>query len=289
MASASQIICPNCDAPGGGDFCAACGQARPSSRDYAIGELLQAGFEELTSYDGRIWRTLKALLFEPGELSRAHFDGQRARYLTPFRIFVTFNVLVWLVVPRIQLTGFRLDIARRVALFPEFWERALALRAEFAGVSAAGFAQRIESLGSAEDAAAVLVLIPLLAIGLSVVLAGRGFRFVHHLVFASHTYCIHLLFFVFLVGAVMMNLLRLFKGHPDWSLSAPALAVLRSFWVQHLLVGLPVFAFLHRALQRAYRLEKNAALWRAALIALWSCVCARGFFDITFALVLTFA
>ena len=60
------------------DFSVAeCGQRMPSSRDYSLRELLLAAFEELTSYDGRIFGTARALLLHPGKLTREHFDGRR--------------------------------------------------------------------------------------------------------------------------------------------------------------------------------------------------------------------
>jgi Protein of unknown function (DUF3667) len=35
----------------------------------------------LIAFDGRLWRTLFALVFKPGFLTREYFDGRRRRYV----------------------------------------------------------------------------------------------------------------------------------------------------------------------------------------------------------------
>jgi hypothetical protein len=84
--------CANCQAPLQGPFCSGCGQeARHSAR--SLRTLLHEVFESLTSLDGRVWRTLKALLFRPGLLTNEYLADRRARYLPPFRLYLVISVL----------------------------------------------------------------------------------------------------------------------------------------------------------------------------------------------------
>lgn len=79
--------CRNCGSPLHGEHCHACGQPRKGLlRDVRTiaGELLDSLFD----LDGRLLRTLPALLFRPGFLSRAYIDGHRIRYVSPVRLFV---------------------------------------------------------------------------------------------------------------------------------------------------------------------------------------------------------
>ena len=79
--------CANCGAPLHGHFCHECGQSsdgRHRSILHLIWEALEATFE----LDGRLWRTLPALFFQPGKLARDYIDGRLARHVPPFRTFL---------------------------------------------------------------------------------------------------------------------------------------------------------------------------------------------------------
>ena len=86
-------ICVNCGAQLTGPFCANCGQKRFVESDRKLGHLLHHLLESATDLDSRAWRTLRALLFQPGLLSREYFEGRRARWLSPVSIFFTASVL----------------------------------------------------------------------------------------------------------------------------------------------------------------------------------------------------
>jgi len=45
--------------------------------------------------DGRLWRTLGALLFRPGFLTREYFAGRRRRYIRPARLFLVASLLMF--------------------------------------------------------------------------------------------------------------------------------------------------------------------------------------------------
>ena len=48
---------------------------------------------EFLHLDGKILKTLKLLLFKPGQLTKEFIEGRRARYISPLRIYLTFSVL----------------------------------------------------------------------------------------------------------------------------------------------------------------------------------------------------
>jgi hypothetical protein len=58
---------------------------------------VQEAAEDLTHADSRIWRTLAALLFRPGELTREFLDGRRVRYLPPLRLYLVVSLLFFAV------------------------------------------------------------------------------------------------------------------------------------------------------------------------------------------------
>lgn len=88
--------CQNCGKPLSGEYCSACGQ-RHEPHVHSIGHFASEAFESVTHADSRLWRTIGYLLVRPGFLSREFFDGRRARYLPPFRLYLVISVLFFVV------------------------------------------------------------------------------------------------------------------------------------------------------------------------------------------------
>ena len=91
-------VCRNCGASLAGDFCHACGQSAQSLRQ-PFWALFGEGIETLFALDGRIARTLPSLLLRPGRITRAYLDGQRARFIPPFRLYVVASLLFFVLLP----------------------------------------------------------------------------------------------------------------------------------------------------------------------------------------------
>lgn len=84
--------CLNCGTAVHLNYCANCGQETrlhvPSAREFI--------HEFITHYiavEGKLWRTLKLLLFKPGVLTNEYLAGRRASYIVPLRIFLSFSIL----------------------------------------------------------------------------------------------------------------------------------------------------------------------------------------------------
>lgn len=88
--------CVNCGGTITGAFCANCGQKRFVESDRRLGHLAHQLISSVTDLDGRVWRTLRALLFQPGLLSREYFNGRRARWLSPVTLFFAASVLYFI-------------------------------------------------------------------------------------------------------------------------------------------------------------------------------------------------
>lgn len=78
--------CSDCGAEASGKFCSNCGQPTHVHRSLLhLGEELLHG---VMHFDGRIWRTLPLLAFNPGRLTREWIQGKRTRYVSPLAIFL---------------------------------------------------------------------------------------------------------------------------------------------------------------------------------------------------------
>lgn len=100
----SNSTCANCGAALSGPYCPQCGQ-RASHPDPTIREFLHETSEELFHWEGKIPRTAKALLFQPGRLTLDFLAGRRARWLPPLRVYLLCSLLFFLAGPLSEALG----------------------------------------------------------------------------------------------------------------------------------------------------------------------------------------
>jgi hypothetical protein len=107
------LRCANCGAPVAGRYCGACGQRREPPV-HSLWHFAQLATEDLTHADSRLWRTLAALLFKPGYLTREFLAGRRARYLPPVRLYLVLSVVffIWVSASQSKLQVVQLDSER---------------------------------------------------------------------------------------------------------------------------------------------------------------------------------
>jgi uncharacterized protein DUF3667 len=86
------VRCENCGNEVSQRYCGACGQ-RLEPPVHTLWHFMKVATEDLTHTDSRLWRTLWALLFKPGFLTRQFLDGRRARYLPPVRLYLVLSVV----------------------------------------------------------------------------------------------------------------------------------------------------------------------------------------------------
>ena len=88
----SGLPCANCGTIVEDRFCTSCGQLA-SDFHRPIWDLVMSSLADTFALDGRLWRSLPLLLFRPGRMTRNYLDGQRARYVPPFRMFLLASVI----------------------------------------------------------------------------------------------------------------------------------------------------------------------------------------------------
>lgn len=277
-------VCTNCAATLTGEFCQNCGQKRFVESDRRFGHLLHQFLASATDLDGRIWRSVRALLFQPGLLSREYIEGRRARWISPVSLFLAVSVVYFLApfhggdltlqfsqqvsgrlrvlasTPDETLTGAQRTGPGQAHM--RFTERLIDERVRArdaaeraASNAAAGYSYhdyRVAYDAKADDVSKALVIlhIPFAALALMLVFARQHRYFAEHFVVALH-------FFAFAMIALQIvvqgNALLQLVLPPQWYLPDGVLD-----WIMRTI--LPLYAVL--ALRRAY-----AVSWIKAVAA----------------------
>ena len=91
--------CPTCGAARPDAFCGTCGERRLEPDAWTARRFAREAFAGLTSVDGRLWRSLRWLVFRPGAMTAARLRGERVRLLGPVQLFLVANLFAVLVGP----------------------------------------------------------------------------------------------------------------------------------------------------------------------------------------------
>jgi hypothetical protein len=239
-------VCHNCGAALGGRFCAVCGQkAQPLNQ--TLHDFLHDFTHEMLHVDGRIFRSVRKLLFSPGFLTVEYFEGRRARWISPIRLYLIFSV-IYFAVASLPGGGARVLIN---ASDPEDVDE----------LNRLGFRSEQELQETVRHAQAtwtprvMFVLVPLSAWLVQVACRRTGRNYPQHLYFALHVHAA-----LFAAGAVA---------------AAARLAKPRAF--QYGVVALATLyalAYVVLAFRRAYGGSIRRAIMRAAVvgIAYWAVI-----------------
>ena len=81
-----EAACLNCGTVLVGPHCHGCGQAAHVHR--TLGAFFHDLLHGVFHFEGKIWRTLPMLAWQPGRLTREYIDGRRASYVSPIALFL---------------------------------------------------------------------------------------------------------------------------------------------------------------------------------------------------------
>ena len=106
--------CANCGVQLSGAYCARCGQSAHEGRPPTIQYFFHDLTHEILHVDGKIFRSLSALLFRPGLLTQEYWAGRVVRWVRPIRLFLIAAALHLVFAPGIGPLNLRFEAYRRV-------------------------------------------------------------------------------------------------------------------------------------------------------------------------------
>jgi hypothetical protein len=219
--------CASCGHPLSGAYCSRCGEeVLDASKRTLRYFLTRTVVNEIFNFDGKIWRTLRLLLFRPGFLALEYAAGRRRPYVNPVRVLLVAIIVYVLAQGGTGFTvgsgGWRLNIAPA----PVSPERSIG--GTFSQTDRFGILERmfVERFGFAETASNELrsrfnrmlnvfstplsfTAVFLVALTLYACFHRRRPLLVDHVVFAMHYYSFALLTLLLVMLAIRLNAGRL--------------------------------------------------------------------------------
>lgn len=101
----SSKACLNCSQESDADYRPACRQSM-SVKISTVWHFISETLDVIYNFDSKIWRSLLPLLFQPGKLTNEYIAGRRVHYLPPFRLYLVFSILFFLVAAVPDFQGF---------------------------------------------------------------------------------------------------------------------------------------------------------------------------------------
>jgi hypothetical protein len=280
LAPVASWTCPTCERAVATPFCPGCGERPLIARELSLRGLFDKLFQALTSIDGKMVRTFRALLTRPGELTVAYTRGQRRPYIGPVQLFLLANVVFFGAQSITHLNVFSSPLSSH--LNTQDWSL---LAQQMVVHRLADRAQTLAQYATVFDRAAVfnakwLVIVMALAFALVLPLVSLPRRrpFVAHVVFALHLYAFLLLLFSVALAVPAVSQLAggngLAAGPMDHVLSIAMLAACA--------------VYLFFALGAAYGDAVVARVLKAALLAVCAGALVLGYRFLIFVFTLTF-
>lgn len=101
--SEEKTYCKNCSTELIGNYCHQCGQAAADPRK-SVKEVFVSLLAAFINWDGKLFRTIRLLLFKPGILTAYYLQGKRQAYHEPLRLFL-FSSFIFFFLLIFQLTN----------------------------------------------------------------------------------------------------------------------------------------------------------------------------------------
>ena len=182
-----------------GPYCAACGERRLRPEDESLWWFLREQVHEVTSADGKLWRTFKAL-FVPGKLTAEYLGGRRGLYPRPVRVFLVLNVVLFFYFSGNSGTMLKGPLGAHLGapLYGDAARTAVESRLERTGVSAERFEVAFDAKAETLAPSLIGTMVPAFAVLFALVVWRKRASGVRHLVLATHT-----------VAAIMATMLML--------------------------------------------------------------------------------
>jgi hypothetical protein len=189
--------CPGCKRVRQTRFCSQCGEERLRRHDLTLRDLARQFAKGLSSVDGKLLRSSRAILAGPGTLTAAYVQGERRRFVSPLALFLIANALF---VGMQSLTGMSilsspLNSHLHVQDWREVAQSLVARRLAATHETLANYTPRFDRAVTFNAKALMILMVLAFAPVVALLFRGRHQTIGVHVVFAMHLYAFVLVLF----------------------------------------------------------------------------------------------
>ena len=216
-----------------------------SESDRRFGHVLGQFAHELLHVEGKLPRTLGALIFKPGLPSQAYLEGRRVVYLSPIGLFLLVNLLYFIAPP---MTDFNVTLYDQYHMQPysALIQPMIDARLDSRDIEFDVHAVQYNQINPNLARSLIILHLPLLALALKLMLIRRPTYFAEHFIVATHLFTF-LLLITLIHFPVTWFLIWLRQSGFEFN----SLVIYNTVWR-----AFPVFVLIHwlLSLRRCYRL-----------------------------------
>ncbi len=192
---AAHGVCDNCGTQRLGAWCHVCGQHEDTAH-HSVKRLSLEAIEHLANTDGKVFRTLRLLCLHPAQLTLDYLKGRRAPQLAPLQLFFVMLILFLFVAEQEIQVKFETPTSQQVAQMPG-WIRWIMPISDRIHANGGDF---LELMRQSSEIFGLLT-VPVAALLLWSLFAGRKLPLYDHLIFSLHS-----LSFQLILAAIMLGL-----------------------------------------------------------------------------------
>jgi hypothetical protein len=187
--------CVTCGAPMAGRYCSGCGEQASHRHNYSVRHFVEEAIENLLHLDGRVLRSVRALLVSPGLLAADFLRGRRKPYVGPLHLFLIANLIYFFLQPFSAFVPFTTTLKVQTTAF--VWsglaQRMVASKLESRALDAEAYRADFNETAHLQGKSLVIIMVPLFAL-LVWALYRRARPFLlQHLVFSFYAFAFWLI------------------------------------------------------------------------------------------------
>ena len=186
------VNCPSCGFRLAENFCPQCGEKRFNAHDLSLSHVFEHVVEAFTHADGKIMRTLAALVTKPGQLTCEYLQGRRKPSLQPLQLVLSLNLIYFLLLHRSGIELFAPDWRTQIEAMP--YSSLLTNLAHTAQTTrGVDFVDRYNHVSGLQAKSFLLLLGPLFSFAVSLLALSSRRKYIEALIFSLHFLAFELL------------------------------------------------------------------------------------------------
>jgi len=190
---AGHTLCVTCGAPLAGRYCGSCGELSPQEHDYSLRHFLREAGDTLFHLDGRVFKSFRVLVRQPGVVTRDYLRGRRKPYVTPLQLFLLANIVYFVVQPFTGFAAFTTRLSTHLGgpgtiVWEDLARRWVADRVSARQTTLATYEQNFDAMAHLQGKTLVILMVPAFALGAWAFNYRARRHYVEHLIFSFHFY-----------------------------------------------------------------------------------------------------